>query len=206
MMWKSTRPRALPDLTELLAAVKYSTYQIKYQQAPRADQTVQIDGTKFSQEDTTAAIGTGEEEVRVISYADKDSKGNFIAGTEQQGLYCPATGAVGWKVEVPKTGKYMISIEYYPVEGKSSSIERTLYIDGKVPFYEARFLTCTKVWADEYSEDFDGSRRLLLKRISTATRSSRPSCRRPNGERMTSLIQPGIILIRLSSILKRARM
>lgn len=155
---------SIADLTELLAAVKYSTYQIKYQQAPRADQTVQIDGTKFSQEDTTAAIGTGEEEVRVISYADKDSKGNFIAGTEQQGLYCPATGAVGWKVEVPKTGKYMISIEYYPVEGKSSSIERTLYIDGKVPFYEARFLTCTKVWADEYSEDFDGSRSTAFKK------------------------------------------
>ncbi|MCI8332039.1 MAG: extracellular solute-binding protein [Clostridiales bacterium] len=146
------------DLTELLAAIKYSSYLIKHQDAPSADQTVTIDATAFSAENTTAAIGSGEEQVRVVKYADMDGKGNFIAGTEKEGVYCPANGAVGWQINVPKSGMYSISIEYYPVEGKSSSIERTLYIDGSVPFYEARFLTCTKVWSDEYSDEHDGTR------------------------------------------------
>jgi len=146
------------DLTELLAAIKYSSYLIKHKGVPNADQTVTINAAAFSADNTTAAVGSGEDQVRVVKYADMDGAGNYIAGTEKEGVYCPASGAVGWQVNVPKTGMYSISIEYYPVEGKASSIERTLYIDGSVPFYEARFLTCSKVWSDEYGDEHDGSR------------------------------------------------
>ncbi|MCI8589177.1 MAG: extracellular solute-binding protein [Clostridiales bacterium] len=152
------RAENVADLTELLSAIKYSSYLIRHQDVPNADQTVTIDATAFSADDTTAAIGSGEDQVRVVRYADMDGEGNYKAGTEKEGIYCPTNGAVGWKINVPKTGMYSISIEYYPVEGKSSSIERTLYIDGAVPFYEARFLTCSKVWSDEYSDEYNGTR------------------------------------------------
>lgn len=149
---------SVATLTELLAADKYAVYALRYADSPRATQSVTVDATAFSAADTTAAIGEGDTEVRVQTYSDIDGEGNVVPGTEQQGVYCPETGAVGWKVTIPESGMYGITIEYYPVEGKASSIERTLYIDGTVPFYEARFLTCTKVWSDVYADSYDGER------------------------------------------------
>lgn len=149
---------SIASLTELLSVDKYTAYKVRYRDVARAAQTVTIDATDFSAENTTASIGNGDTDVRIVEYADMDNDGNYVSGTEQKGLYCPDAGAVGWEVDIPETGMYAISIEYYPVEGKVTSIQRTLYIDGKVPFYEARFLTFTKVWSDVYDSGYDGTR------------------------------------------------
>ena len=41
---------------------------------------------------------------------------------------------VSWTVNIPETAKYAIKIEYYPDQNRSTSIERTLKINDKVPF------------------------------------------------------------------------
>ncbi len=136
---------SISSLAELLAAVRYSVYSSRYTDVSRGTEDIVIDATDFSEADTTAKIGDGEEEVRVVTYDGK------------KGVFCPEDGAVGWKVTVPKEGMYSMEIEYYPVEGKSSSIERSLYIDGKVPFYEARYIAFTKVWSDTVENDEEGN-------------------------------------------------
>ena len=51
-----------------------------------------------------------------------------------------------WKVHVEEEGMYNLSLLYYPVEGKSSSIERSIRIDGKLPFQEAGYLQFDRIW------------------------------------------------------------
>ena len=64
-------------------------------------------------------------------------------------MYTGETGEVDWVVDVPETGMYNLSAVYFPVEGKSSAIERALYIDGELPFAEAAYLQFDRVWGSE---------------------------------------------------------
>src|SRR5690606_12455732 len=61
-------------------------------------------------------------------------------------------GSVTWQVDVPVSGLYNIGITYYPVEGKTSAIERQLLIDGEEPFFEANHLIFQRVWANASDE------------------------------------------------------
>lgn len=80
-------------------------------------------------------------------------------------LYVPNEGTVGWNVTVPSEAMYNIVLEYMSNDGstgevsKTTSIERSLYINDRVPFYEARFLSMTKVWKDDmdsFAKDENG--------------------------------------------------
>ena len=71
------------------------------------------------------------------------------------GLYVPETGSVSWSFTVPQEGKYVIEIEYCQTaqeEGKknTNSIERVFYINGEVPFSEARSIVLSKIWKYQY--------------------------------------------------------
>ncbi len=68
-------------------------------------------------------------------------------------VYLPDTGSVSWTVTVPETALYAIEIPYYAVESKATDVERTLRIDGEVPFTEVRNLRMTKRWIDVLTED-----------------------------------------------------
>ena len=57
-------------------------------------------------------------------------------------------GFIEWELDVEKAGFYNIAIKYYPVEGKRSSIERRLKINGKTAFEELNNLIFTRVWVD----------------------------------------------------------
>lgn len=92
----------------------------------------------------------GQEGDDASAVADPDGeKGNV--------LYVPATGTVSWPVTIGKTGYYTITLTYRPVENDSgsantSTIERVLRIDGKVPFKEANYFEMTRAFADVYTE------------------------------------------------------
>jgi ABC-type glycerol-3-phosphate transport system substrate-binding protein len=59
------------------------------------------------------------------------------------------TGKTTWEVEIPETGFYQIVIHYYPYPGKSSSIERALYINDVIPFDGAQNLTFPRIWGNK---------------------------------------------------------
>lgn len=66
-------------------------------------------------------------------------------------LLLPDTGTASWKITVPETGLYAIDFSYYPIQSKATDIERTLRINGEVPFTEVRNLRMTKRWEDDLS-------------------------------------------------------
>ena len=78
-------------------------------------------------------------EARVVwEYANY---GGPVVITEEQEV-------VTWEFIVPESGFYNILLDYYPVLGRGSAIERELWINGERPFAEAGYLVLSRVWAD----------------------------------------------------------
>ena len=64
-------------------------------------------------------------------------------------------GSVTWEIKVPEEGFYNIAIEYYPLPGKNSAIERELYINGELPFDGAQYLEFSRGWEDSNAIERD---------------------------------------------------
>ena len=127
--------RTLDEVKEVMNTLTYKEYLDKWGEEPEGTRSYRIDGTAYLPGETTAAVKT-----------------ETYDGV--RALYTPDTGKTTWSVNVSASGLYAIEIEYYPTPAKATSIERTLYIDGKVPFNEARTLSMTKVWEDVYAGEF----------------------------------------------------
>ena len=92
-----------------------------------------------------------------------DVSGNPVEGVAvpKQSIYLPDHDAVGWEVHIPEgaEGYYNIVLEYYSIfeEGisKKSSIERSIYIDGAIPYYEATYVSMSKTYQN-YVTDSEG--------------------------------------------------
>jgi len=119
----------------------YDQYLQRYKDADRPDQEIVIKGTDYISADGMSPERIGE-----------------LGGIAGDFLLTDETGSVQWEVEVPKSGLYHLSIRYYPVEGKSSAIERELLIDGKLPFSSARNLTFHRVWTNESDQILQDNR------------------------------------------------
>lgn len=57
---------------------------------------------------------------------------------------------VEWEVEVPESGLYEITVEYYPLEGKRSSIQRDIRINGVFQYVEARRIFFERTFTDAH--------------------------------------------------------
>ncbi|MBQ7125292.1 MAG: hypothetical protein IJO00_02905 [Clostridia bacterium] len=108
--------------------------------AEKAENSIVIDATQYDQENTTAAVEVLE---------------NYEG--EKKVLYMPSSGITSWKIDVPSDAYYAIRITYFPLtehNGKEvttyTTIERTLYIDGRIPFSEAAYFYFPRNW--EYEE------------------------------------------------------
>lgn len=85
-------------------------------------------------------------EVDATQYTEATATVEVKTEFEKTGLYIGDEGTVTWKISVPKTGMYQIGVEYCTVEGKASNIEKSLFIDGELPYNEASSLTISRVW------------------------------------------------------------
>lgn len=129
----SVTDKTIKDVREQLNAISYDDYIAEHAGVPRAAKPITIKGTDYNAEDTDAAV-------RVDTYDGVEA------------LYFPDTGTVVWDVDSPSTARYSVLVKYYPVEGKSTSIQRIFRIDGKIPFAESRYITMPKVWKNVYED------------------------------------------------------
>ncbi len=127
------------DKTSGNTVLDYRDYIAQYPNAAHPDEKIVIQGADF------AAATTKTEVVKI--------EGHSVVTTTDEGY-------IEWKANIPATGMYQIKVNYYSVEGKGSSIERKLYIDGVLPFDEAQFLSFNRFWeyaSDEFAEDINGN-------------------------------------------------
>ncbi|MDQ8734551.1 extracellular solute-binding protein [Paenibacillus sp. LHD-38] len=119
----------------------YEHYLQQYEDEERPNEEIVIRGADFtSANEMNPEIGG---ELGGIS-------GDFVKTAE--------SGSIGWELEVPTPGLYHIAINYFPIEGKSSAIERELLIDGELPFTSARNLIFNRVWKNESDQIMQDNR------------------------------------------------
>ena len=136
---------SIADVSEILNALSYAEYRKNYLTAPKGEGEIIIDASDdvncLVKEDTTA-------DYKVVDWQGKESV-----------LYVPGTGSVTWKFNVEKAGNYVIAIEYCQADDdKTNSIERVFYINGEVPFSEARSIVLSKIWEYNYKIDENGNK------------------------------------------------
>ncbi len=132
----------IAEVRELLNAESYADYAARNADVPRGKSPITIEAANYNKEKTDAKVKV---------------ETNY-EGSSGKSLFIPADGTVTWDVSIPATAKYAIEIEYYPVVGKSTAIERRLRVDDKYPFKGARYMSIPKVWKDEYLLDEEGNR------------------------------------------------
>ncbi len=133
----------LEDVEKYLGIDPYLDYQDKYADVPRAKEQIVLNAWEYDADQTTAEV-----EVR--------NAGEF--GCDSKFLYMPDEGKTSWTFTVPEDGMYCISINYYSPEGTFTTIERMLYVDGKLPFSEASYFYFPRSWEYEYdSYDENGN-------------------------------------------------
>lgn len=71
-----------------------------------------------------------------------------VEGKKKALLWDDEREYIEWTVNVPEDGLYEITADYYSIGDANKEIQRSLEIDGKVPFEEAYTLTFPRVWKD----------------------------------------------------------
>lgn len=67
---------------------------------------------------------------------------------EDGSLLTGPQGQVDFEIQVPETALYQIQLEYMPGPGSGSDIQRSLLINGALPFSQAEGLVFTRLWND----------------------------------------------------------
>lgn len=108
----------------------YETYLQAYKDALMPDANIRLPLTNYIEADSS---------VRVLESLEGEKD---VVLTDEEGY-------VEWAFQVPSEGWYQIKMDYYPVEGRSSQIERKIEINGEVPFFDANHILFSRVWANE---------------------------------------------------------
>lgn len=68
-------------------------------------------------------------------------------GMEGKSVLTTEDSLIEFEITVPETGYYDMSLLYYPVEGKNSAIQRSVFLDGALPYDELSLVEFQRVWA-----------------------------------------------------------
>ena len=124
---------------EMLAAfgVRYhfTHFMQEHSHLPRPDAEYIIDAADF-------ILAEGMD---VRFYENFEGVPGTSVWTDEQGL-------MEWEVYVAESGLYNLSVKYYSVEGRSSDIQRALFINGEQPFFEANPIEFRRTWVNQFDE------------------------------------------------------
>jgi len=133
---ETTGKSELQDISEVFSSTPYDEYCKKYGDIPRGAKPITVNGVDYKKSETDAEVSV------VTDYLGKSGKSLLVGDV----------GSVTYEFNVPADGKYAILIDYCSSSDKTNSIERVLYINGAVPFTEARYLLMKKTWVNTYAE------------------------------------------------------
>ncbi len=120
------------DLTRDVAGMEregtYTGYLLAHEDAAYPGQDVDIDLFEYSD---AAGVETRE---------------NYEG--EAKVLLTESGSTVTWQVEVPETGFYNLYMEYLAPESRGVPAERSVYLNGELPFDGANNITFSRIWTD----------------------------------------------------------
>lgn len=108
----------------------YNGYLKTHEGAARPQEEVNVPLKEYSQATAATEVLSGFE----------GASGEFLQTSEE--------GYVEWDINVNTAGLYNIYVEYYPIKGRNSTIEREIQINGQLPFSGAGHILFSRVWVD----------------------------------------------------------
>jgi ABC-type glycerol-3-phosphate transport system substrate-binding protein len=109
---------------------------------------------------------TGPFKIEANDYLVDQSSTEIIVYEQFEGsnhaIFTPESGFVSWKVNVEEAGLYNIAVRYYPeqTKGKSSAIERSVFINDVSQFEGATKIVFQRIWANkirDVKQDINGN-------------------------------------------------
>ena len=113
-------------------AVAYEEYALAYPQV-FPENTVEVDGDRYVRYEENDAAAEPE-----ILTDFEGMAGNSVLTAENS--------LIEYEFTVEKSGYYDLSILYYPVKGKNSAIQRSIFLDGNLPYSELALVEFQRVW------------------------------------------------------------
>lgn len=83
--------------------------------------------------------------------AEPEKKNNF-EGMNGTSVLTAEDASITYTFDVKQSGLYELAIEYYPVEGKNSEIQRSFYIDGEQPYKELSIVQFSRIWTTDIAK------------------------------------------------------
>ncbi|HEY8499862.1 MAG TPA: extracellular solute-binding protein, partial [Clostridia bacterium] len=93
-----------------------------------------------------------EAEQYVRAYGMNVKKYTDFEGMEGVSVYTGEQGFIEYEVNIRQEGLYSLSVLYYPVEGKNASIQRSVFIDGDLPYSQLGLVEFSRVWVNAENE------------------------------------------------------
>jgi ABC-type glycerol-3-phosphate transport system substrate-binding protein len=106
----------------------YPRYMERYARATPGQNDFSIDIFSWTQAEGISELSNFQSETRVIRTEEKSY--------------------IEYSFELENSGMYNMYIEYFPLASRGINIERSLYINGEIPFLGADRLTFQRVWGD----------------------------------------------------------
>ena len=113
---------------------------------------VERDGTyaKYLSAHADATKPQAEVDIDLFAYDVEEGEASVVTdfyGVDKA-LSTESDSMVTFTVDVPESGFYNIYLEYLLPQSRGVAAERCVYINGEVPFEDARNLTFTRIWKD----------------------------------------------------------
>lgn len=121
---EGSAPTEFPSYSTDGKLTDYSQYRAAHSPAPAATQEIALEAASYVE-----STGT------VTAAAD----GSVCTGSDS---------TVTWRFETASPGFYQLQVEYFPTVSKGGAIERTVLLDGEVPFAQARYIEFPRVYVD----------------------------------------------------------
>ena len=143
----------LAGVIVLLSMKKVDNFSEKY---AGVDLNRQIDGyertgtySEYLASHSDAKIAADDVEVDIFNF---EADGDVSVESDYEGvdkvLYTGLNSTVSFKVNVPEAGMYNLNIDYLIPESRGVPAERSVYINGELPFEDALNVSFTRIWTD----------------------------------------------------------
>jgi ABC-type glycerol-3-phosphate transport system substrate-binding protein len=128
---KSEDLKAVSELRASGREDSYDAYISKYAKENSPNKEITIEASTYVKSEPQAEI--------LDNF--KDNSGKSIKTGEE--------GFAEWEFNVDESGLYSVLLQYYPIEGRGTDIEREIWINDELPFYNAKHIILSRVWSDE---------------------------------------------------------
>jgi len=97
-----------------------------------------------------AAYASSTVEINLADFTASEGEASMVSDYEgeSKALLTETDSVVSWTIDVPEAGFYNLYMEYLIPQSRGVAAERTVLINGELPFEDARNISFSRIWTD----------------------------------------------------------